>query len=61
MNLLSIAVAYKTPIVFLRESGYTLPDDLPDTNIEYVKPPSNAPFVPSRSSVSLKANKSWVE
>ena len=52
MNLLTIAISYKTPVIFLRESGYTLPLNLPDTTVTYVKIPDNAPFNPKQGTVS---------
>ena len=51
VHLLSIAIAYKTPIIFVRESGYRLPQELPEDVITYICPPESAPFTPGTHEV----------
>ena len=54
LHLLSIAIAYRTPIIFIRESGYQLPTNIADAAIKCVKIPDDAPFRPQRAAVSMK-------
>ncbi|XP_067941883.1 uncharacterized protein [Watersipora subatra] len=55
LNLLSIAIAYKSPMIFIRESGYALPSVLPESKIVYVKIPEAAPFTPTKNDLSVNS------